>query len=445
MINRLKSKLSKDAHLKDLVKGSAITFILKIGGMLLGYFVIYLISKKNGADGAGYYSLINQFLLLIGVIATLGTNISVLRFIGQYNNDENRHQIKGLFKNLISLVLPFSILLGGLTVFFSDQIAQYLFKNSDYSNAVLYAGVILPFFAMNNLNVEFIRGLKRLKISESIRSITRPLIMIICLCIFWSTEIPNIYIVYFFGIGVLLNSLLSLTTVLHHLMRINSKKDNQISKRQILGVSLPMMTTTISSTLMTGIAFFLIEYYGSTEKVGVFSVALRISQVISVILVVVNTIAAPKFSDLYWAGKMTELQKLLHQSSKILFWTAFALSVIVISSSSWILGIFGQEFTEGKWSLIILTFGQLFNAATGSVGLFLNMSGNQKVLRNTSIIALAIQTVLAIILLPIWGILGASIAVTLAGVLWNTMCILYVNKKLKLKTYYYPQINTLRN
>ena len=441
MINRLKSKLSQDANLKELVTGSAITFVLKMGGMSLGYIVVYMISRKNGADGVGYYSLINQLLLLLGVVATLGMNVSVLRYVGQYNNPTDAPQMRNLYARILTLIIPVSIVLGLLVFLFAEQIAWFVFKNIDYTQAIEITGIALPFFALNRVGVEFIRGLKKLKISEFIRSILRPAVVAICLLIYWSETIPNIYIIYFFVLGVVLNSFLSNGAIWVHLLRLKAPEKRELSKKELVKVSTPMMVTAISSTLMGAVSLFLIEYFATTDKVGIYGVAFRISQLIAIVLIVVNTIAAPKFSELFWAKKMVELQRVIQQSAKMMFWAALFLSAAVILGSGWILKIFGSDFVEGQWTLIVLVLGQLVNAATGSVGLFLNMSGNQKILRNTALISLAIQCIIAVALIPNIGILGAAIASTISGSVWNLMCILYVHKKLNLKTYYLPLIN----
>jgi O-antigen/teichoic acid export membrane protein len=440
MLKKIKSKLSKDANLKELVSGSAITFILKMSGMVLGFVVFDMIAEKNGSEGAGYYALVNQLLMLLGTIAALGTNISVLRYVGQYNNPDDASQMHPLYRNVLKSILPFSILLGGCVFIFAENIALSFFHNSEYTEAIRIVGIVLPFTTSNRVGVEFVRGLKKLKISEFTRSVSRPLIMIVCILAFWNQDIPNIYIIYFIALAMVINALLSNGTIVYYLQKIKRPKTTQLNQKELLKVSSPMMITSISTTLMAALSPFLIEYFSETDKVGIYAGAFRISQLIAIVLVVVNTIAAPKFSELFWANKKQELQKVIRQSVKLMFWSSLGLSLVVVIASEPILNIFGKEFIGGQSALIVLVCGQLFNAATGSVGLFLNMSGNQKILRNTALIALTLQCVIAAILIPILGILGAAIASTVAGALWNLMCILYVRKKLNLKTYYLPFI-----
>lgn len=440
MIKRLKSKLAGDAHFKDLLRGSAITFILKIGGMLLGYVVIYLISKKNGADGVGFYSLVNQVLLLLSIVATWGTTTSALRYVGQFNNAENSGQLRFIYSALLKVVVPIGMLVGLLTFLFAYPVAHNLLRNDSYTEALQLTGIVVPFFAINSIGIEFIRGMELLQFSEFIRSVSRPLILLIALLLFLNDTIPNIYPIYFLLIAVVLNSFLSNGIILQKLSKTPRAETSRLHVRELFRVSSPMMISGLTGTLMSSIPLFFLSYFHDAEQVGIFSVALRISMLISLVLTVVNTIAAPKYASLFWSDKKVELQRVIDQSTQLMFWGAFIISLIVIAFAPYILSFFGSEFSQGSMVLIILVLGQFFNAFTGSVGLLLNMSGKQKVLRNSALISLAIQLVTALLLIPNYGMIGGAITSSVAGIVWNIMCILYVQSKLQIRTYYLPFI-----
>jgi len=48
IINRIKNKLNKDIHLKELLKGSSIAFVLRIIGIIAGYIFTLLITRGYG-------------------------------------------------------------------------------------------------------------------------------------------------------------------------------------------------------------------------------------------------------------------------------------------------------------------------------------------------------------------------------------------------------------
>lgn len=444
MIRQFKSKLSSDKNLKELLTGSVITFTLKILGLILGYILVYVISKKNGSAGVGYYSLIIQSLVLLGMVASMGTNVSVLRYIGQFNHDSKKGQLRILYRKILSLVFPISLIFGAVTYLLAGDIAQHVFKNEKFKEGIEIVGIILPFFTMNAIGIEYIRGLKKLHISEFIRTVSQPLIILVCIFIYWNQDITDVQIIYFLMTAIVINSVLSNGTIVNYLRKTKRSEKSVLTHKGLFKVSFPMMIGTLSTFLMSSLSLFVIEYFEPTEKVGIYSVAFRLSQMITLILVVVGTVVAPKFSELHWSEKKEELQHVLHISAKLTFWTSFSISVLMILLSNWVLGVFGEEYLEGQWTLIILIGGQLFSAASGLVSLMMNMSGNQSTLRNIALLSLGALVVLSIFLIPIYGILGAAIAFTFAMVTRNLLCIIYVHKKLRLRTYYIPFISNKR-
>jgi len=95
-----------------------------------------------------------------------------------------------------------------------------------------------------------------------------------------------------------------------------------------------------------------------------------------------------------------------------------------------ILTLFGDEFDEAAIYLQILAIGQFINAITGSVGYLLSMSGNEKDLRNSSIISGLLVITLSLILVPKFNGLGAAIAVAISIAMQNLLAVHWVKKRL---------------
>ena len=89
--------------------------------------------------------------------------------------------------------------------------------------------------------------------------------------------------------------------------------------------------------------------------------------------------------------------------------------------SSEILSIFGSEFVDGRWALMILALGQVFNTATGSANTVLLMSGQSRlVMRNTVVMGVVLLATTAMII-PFWGITGAALAAATIFILTNVI------------------------
>jgi O-antigen/teichoic acid export membrane protein len=78
------------------------------------------------------------------------------------------------------------------------------------------------------------------------------------------------------------------------------------------------------------------------------------------------------------------------------------------------MGLFGPEFVAGSTVLMVLALGQLINVITGSVGFLLSMTGHERDLLKSTVIAAILMLILCAWLIPAYGMMGAAIAQTVS-------------------------------
>jgi O-antigen/teichoic acid export membrane protein len=79
---------------------------------------------------------------------------------------------------------------------------------------------------------------------------------------------------------------------------------------------------------------------------------------------------------------------------------------------------------------MILAAAQLINVSFGSVGLFLIMSGFERDTLKGQIIALIANALAAVILIPVMGVIGASLAIATGLVVWNVVLAIKFSQRL---------------
>ena len=70
----------------------------------------------------------------------------------------------------------------------------------------------------------------------------------------------------------------------------------------------------------------------SVTDVGIYGVAFKLSMFASVTLMAINSIAAPKFAEMYGEKNMKDLKKVAQKSTKMIFWSTLPLLIIFFSS-----------------------------------------------------------------------------------------------------------------
>jgi O-antigen/teichoic acid export membrane protein len=97
--------------------------------------------------------------------------------------------------------------------------------------------------------------------------------------------------------------------------------------------------------------------------------------------------------------------------------TIGAMAVVVLWGSE-ILAVFGPEFTGAKWPLVILMGCQLARAVFGPSVPLLTVVGAQRQNAALAVAAIAVLAVSNLILAPLYGVMGAAIAVAIATLFW---------------------------
>ena len=160
----------------------------------------------------------------------------------------------------------------------------------------------------------------------------------------------------------------------------------------------------------------------SAEDVGVYNIALQGSMLVSFSLFAFNAVLAPNIARLNALGARTKLQRLLTLSTVGMSIIAGVTGIALFVGGEWLLErVFGQSYVRSYAPLCVLMLGQFINAAMGSVGFFLSMTGHEKDTMRATAASAVINLTLNLLLIPKLGILGAAIATSTSVATWNVI------------------------
>lgn len=430
----------QDPHLKEVFTGASIALGFKVGGMAINFIFIFLVSRYYGPKGTGIYGLSMTVILISIMIGSLGFGSSIVRFVSQFVVEGQLSKIKVLYKNILQIILPLSIILSVFLYAYAETLALIIFHDQDLIFALKIISFVIPFAVMYRINIEVIRGFKNIRLSEYIRHLNRNLFNIFIFLglnlVFASHYLP----VFSYCFALVISCLMGSLFVFRYLVNTSGTGTTNFSKKELLKVSAPMMMTDFMHLLNHHIDIIMLGILATTSSVGVYAISLKLAEVTSLTVIAINRIAMPKFSELYWSDKIKDLKKVIRFSTKIRFWTASPVLLLYIANPDFFMGLFGKEFVIGKNALICLAVGQLVNAASGPVANLLNMIGRQTTIRNIIVIATLMNIGLNFLLIPKYGVTGAAIATMSATVFWNITAVIYTKVTVNIRTHYIPII-----
>ncbi|NNK59755.1 MAG: oligosaccharide flippase family protein [Flavobacteriaceae bacterium] len=416
--------------LKDsVIKKSLNVLVLRVLGAILQIAVLLIITNNAREELVGQYNYFNSTIILLGAITLLGMNTSFLQFSGRLDAKGEFNRIVSLYKKKIKLLSAMFLLFFGIYLLVSQVFQIAYFQEEDVAFVLNKVFIVLFPFTLTLLNLEVIRALDLLYTSEALRNVGRfGLLLIFVLALVYFNAID--YLLEAFIISFLLLSAYSTFLIVFKMRRLKTVKDAyNISYKEILKVSFPMSFSLISLLIMQSFDIYVLEKFFSFKTVAYYGIAIKISAVVGIILTSINATIAPQISKLFFADEMSNLRQVIKKATTLNVILTIPLILFLIIFSNNILSFFGSNYILAQQALYIILFGQIINALCGPVGLYLNMTGRQNLFQKVLLIALVINIVMNLVLIPKYEMIGAAISTAFSFTMWNLVGLFIAYKK----------------
>ena len=432
----------QDKDFSELFKKGGVSFLIRIGGQIIGFLLTFVIAHYYGAQGLGNYVLAIVILQIFTLMSKLGLDTFSIRFIASFSKKNKWKSIQLLRKKILILISITSIASSIAMYFLADIIVDHIDVKVEYVKLSSFFVLPMVFFM---LHYQSLRGLKRIaefsffyRMAQSTFSIVS---MFIISAFIKSSNVP----IYAYLTSVSIVSVLSFITYKYCFSKkaVFSTEESieDLTIRNILKISIPLMLAQSVQFIMAWTDKLMIGNMMSAESVAVYGVAFRFSMGVSITLMAINSISSPKFAEKFASDDIKGMGKIAMQSAKIIFWTTIPLAIILLTFPKFFMGLYGSEFLIGFEVLRWLIIGRIVNALSGSVGNLMQMSGQQKIYMNILIIGSVINVVLNYYMIPIYGIKGAAISSVVSLSFWNLTMVYMVKRKFGFSTIYIPFLN----
>lgn len=430
-----------DDRFKEISQGSVLTLAARIGGVLLGLLFSLIITRQYGAEIMGVVAMINSLMMITIMIGTMGFNTSVLKIIPGQIAVYSHSSAFANFKRIVGLVFLVSLFVGIIMYVSSDFISSSILHNPGLKPLIKLLAIFIFINSIGHVSIETLRALKSVKLfslMQMARGFSNIVLVTFCTLLFYDRYIP-VYVIF---ITMLLVAFVAFVLVIL-IFKKNNNAETEVkihteSYDKLIRLSFPMLLTASMNILLSQIDILMLGGFRTEKEVGIYTITMKLALLASFVLTAINSISAPKFSELYHNGKIEELSYIAKKSSKLTFWLTVPILAILVIFGEYLLNFFGPDFNMGYIALLLLVAGQFINSATGSVGYYLNMTGYQNTYKNILILSILINVVLNYSLIPTYGIYGAAFASMISIGFSNVTAAIYVRKKFGFSISYIP-------
>lgn len=421
-----------------MVRHGTYVVLIRGVGTVLAFIFSVILARSLGAEGYGLYSFALSVLMIISIPIQSGIPILAVREAAIAAVKNNDTQVALLWSWSNRLIFSYSLIVVTSICIMVLMDWQWAYTQRFY--VILMGLLSVPFIALILMQSAIVRGLGWIIKGIISDGLFRPLIniflFVVLLLIVGSDHVSPAYAMFVYTVSAAITLLLSFLIIRASTKNISVSTN---ASRVVISrwrASLSTLTIVGGAQLLFGyIDTLMLGFFREDSEVGVYRVAVQFSVVVSFGLTVLNQLLHPYISKLYTNKDFDKLQKLIVSSSLAILGIAAVPALLLLIFGEYILDIiYGVEYVAAALALKVLVLGQLINAVIGSVGALLNMTGHEKDSMKGLLVAIAVNVLLDLILIPLYGIEGAAVASATSLAAWNIILKYYVMKRLQIES-----------
>ena len=401
-----------------VARGVGIGVALQAGGAGMAFVMQLCLARWLGATAYGAYTRVIAWSGILAIAAGMGFPTLVLRVLPDYSIREDRARVRGV----LATSLVGTVLVGALIALVGITLVLSLGWQTDKSVPDTVIGfVAVPLFALMALQQEIVRSFRRIGLAYAPSLLLRPSLVILggaCVVAF-GHQLDSSNALALTATATVLVIGLQAWGFRRALGPIVLSARPVYERCTWIKQALPLLLVAGFVVVIEQTDIVMVGAILGNRAAGLYGAAAKTASLVGLLLIAANTIGAPMFSALFAQDRHKDLQQLVSAITAWAFWPSCLLSIILATCAPLVLTIFGPGFASAEWQLRVLLIGQIVNAAAGSVGWLMLLSGRQNVAARVYGWVALIHVVLLAVLTPVFGTVGAAAATTLTMSLWN--------------------------
>jgi O-antigen/teichoic acid export membrane protein len=382
-------------------------------------------------------------VILVSSLCNLGLSDTTIRYTAIYRSKQQTRSLNGLLVFCTSIASITGIL-GALCVLLFSFVFANIKHEPVLAPLMQLMAPMVPLLCVQTVWFGSLQGLKLFKWRVVAERLAAPAVLLVLALLFFFLS-PSIFNI---ASATIISTLAGTCVSAYFLYRVIAPGMKKFSRSYEMHEWMSFATfnflTSITEVVLESIDTLLLVVLAVADlQIGQYNAAVKISDFIAMPLFSLNTMFAPTIAELYSKGEKQKLGTMYQVVNK---WTiTLSLPIFFVASlfSKYLLQLSGASFIDAWPLLVVSAIGSMINAATGSVGYMLLMTGHQKVSFFNSIVSVLFNIILGVLLIPRFGAMGTALGTTITLLLVNMLRFFEVRLLLNLYPYSWDTLKSL--
>lgn len=396
------------------IRGSSLLLVGRLLSMTISNVVLILIVRYLPAADYGAFAYALTIVSLGEIIATFGLDLSITRFVPIYHEHGDYNKLFGTMLMAVSTIVSIGLLV--MLFVYASQSWLYpgLIKDQRIVSLLLIMIVLSPVQALDDILIGLCAVFASPRSIFFRKYILAPglKLSVVLLLILFKSDVFFLAGGYvaagIVGVGIYTIILVRLLYVKGLFQHLNVRAI-QIPVREILIVTIPLLTTNVVYILMNTMDAVLLAYYGSTTDVAAFRAVQPTAMLNQAVFNAFGLLFMPQAARLFARKDREGINDLYWQTAiwiAVVSFPIFALTFSVARPLTILL--FTRRYEQSATILALLSLGYYFNAALGFNGSTLTVYRKVRFTIIVNILAAVVNLGVNFLLIPRYGALGAA-------------------------------------
>ncbi|KOH43980.1 lipopolysaccharide biosynthesis protein [Sunxiuqinia dokdonensis] len=422
--------------IKQSIKGSIWSYV----GVIIGFVTTtYLYTEYLTTELVGLFGLLAAYAALTGQLFLLGFQGVTSRLFPYFRDTQNKHN-GFLFVAALVFIVGFAVFLAAYYWLKPLLVESNLEKSALFAQYV-HLLVPLTFFSMAFIFLDTYNRLLYDAVTGTFFQEFLQRLLLFVLVILFAIQLINLHqLILAFTLVLCLKGLFLFFFLLKRKeisFRPQLNFIDQKLKKEIWSVALYSVLASLGSIFVFNIDKIFINQLLDLSNTGVYTIAFYFGTLVVIPSRPLLKIAGTLVADAWKKNDLSQIKSIYYKSCINQFIIGGFLFLGIWANIDNILIILGEDYLQSKWVIFFVGLGYLFDMATGANGLIISYSKYYKVALYFIVSLILMSVFLLYILIPIWGITGAAIAIASALLLNNLMRFVFLFWKYKLQPFNY--------
>ncbi|ULQ48301.1 oligosaccharide flippase family protein [Flagellatimonas centrodinii] len=415
---------------------------IRVGSLAATLLGSVVLARALGPASFGIYSLALAIVTILALPAQVGIPTLLVRETARTQAAGKWSEMKGLWRWSTRVILVSSLVIAA-----GSSLALFLYPRPikpDLLWAILAGLVLVPLIALGNARGAALRGLRHIVRGQLPESVIRPLVLVLLVYAVWAGGQPVTAdsVMAFHALAAVLAY-----AVGGEILRRSRPRELASVCADMAGAAgwwraaLPLALISALQVVSSQCGVIVLALFRPEAEVGLYKVAASAATIALFGMQTATMVLSPHLARTHAMGDVERLKKLTALGALVSTALTLPILVIFLAGGRGLIGmVYGEEYDSAFLPLAVLTVGQAVNAMFGCVGALLGMVGYERDAARWLSVSALVNIVLAFVLVPVLGMMGAAISSVASILVWNLAFWLIAKMRLGIDSSFLPAV-----